>query len=254
MSKYRSHSHSFTLDETYYIVESQQINLAKLLKQGMQLNGAHEEVIQTELGINLLGSNQTWVITQYQILQWDTPQVGTELEITTRIVDLNPFFVTRRHGIEGDGVLFYEFYTQFAAIDINKRKIARLKIPENRGEVIDKSYDVKFNKLKPSYDDSNYQTAEIRVLPSDIDENVHVNNLVYIRWAAEQFPIDFLDRFNIHKIEVKYDKEILPEEDVVLHSHFDEESKVSQQIIYNLTQDKRAAIIEIHWNRKEETN
>lgn len=234
------------------IAGTNQIDLTKILNIAMGASAIHDLYLQEQLNVQFIKENQTWVITQYEINIVNEAKVGDQLVFDTRLVEVNRFFCTRRYSVCHDGALLYEIYAKFAAIDLEKRRIARINPSSLESpKIIDQSFTVDFNKLSPFTKAVTDDAINIDIDSKDIDENMHVNNLVYLRWAYRVLPDTIMDAYKLSKIEVKYEKEILPEDSVAICNDFgmNEENKI-QQVIMNQTTGKVACIINMQFVNK----
>lgn len=248
-----SMTQTINIDSSFLMENARAIDLTKILREAIRLNGLHDQKIQEEISLPLLSPQHSWVITQYQIQQIKELPLNSQLEIKTMIIDLNAFFVTRRHQISDGQDLYYELYTRFAAIDLDKRRIARLSYDKEKVKIfVNSNFPFKFSNLSKIESDQMIDRKSIVIEQGDIDGNKHVNNLVYLRWAYQALIKFISDSWSIDKVYVKYEKEILPEDQVEIQTSLNSELGHSQQIIYNLSQNTVASIIEIHWNRNED--
>ncbi len=56
---------------------------------------------------------------------------------------------------------------------------------------------------------------------SDLDYNGHVNNARYIEWIMDLFPLDFLYKYQLAEMDIKYEQEIKHGQKVILDFKFD---------------------------------
>lgn len=245
-------SRSLLLSEDYFIKGIAKVDLTKLLDIGLHLSGDHDSYIQAYFNQGFLEPNQSWVITQYQINLLEEAKLGDYVTVDTRIVEANRFFISRRYSVTRNNKLLYEIYTKFAGIDLIKRSIVRLDLSKyDLDQLVDGNYKVNFDRIRKNSEGLPLEETDIEILPAYIDENNHVNNLVYLNWAYKALEAKLFDKYQITKIAVKYDKEILPQDEVVLLQYgMINENRTTQQIIFNKSQDKISSIINFHWENK----
>jgi acyl-ACP thioesterase len=70
-------------------------------------------------------------------------------------------------------------------------------IPENKHAMAGKLYKIPAPETTAS-------TAPQKVVWSDIDVNMHVNNSRYVQWVMDSFPVDFLLAHRVAEIEVNF--------------------------------------------------
>lgn len=238
----------FILQEEFYRSDIQQINISAVLKLAMTANYEHDLALQEYFQTVFLNEQQTWVITQYQIKLYEPVQAGDRMWLDTRIIDINSFFVTRRYGIYRESLLVAEVYVQFTRIDIQRRKMVRFTYEINiLDQIIDSAYQVNFHKLRRLDESQLHSDTQIEMQEAYFDRNQHVNNLVYLELAFNQFSPAWFRQHRIQEINVKYEKEILAQEEVRLQVLHDDAKRIIQLVYLNMKHDKVACIIEIHW-------
>ena len=78
------------------------------------------------------------------------------------------------------------------------------------------------SKLRPASPYA-YKSPSINVKYSDLDINMHVNNVKYLQWALDIYPLDHLHNNRINTIEVNFLSETVPGESITLSSEEDED-------------------------------
>lgn len=71
-------------------------------------------------------------------------------------------------------------------------------------------------KLKP-LDRIEYSSPQFSVKYSDLDINMHVNNVKYIQWALDAYPLDFRMNNEMESVEVNFLSESLPGDEVSIN-------------------------------------
>src|SRR5699024_9133069 len=250
-SKLKVVSKELVVTDDLIIPGTTQIDLTKILEKAMEVSGLHDNYLQSQLNVKFIQENHTWVITQYEIRILKEAELNATLEIDTRLIEVNRFFCTRRYSVVSDGQLLYEVFSKFAAIDMENRRIVRINpAPLETEDIIDSSYTIEFSKIKAFTNVANEEDIRVGIDANDIDENLHVNNLVYLRWAYRTIPSDISQNYKMKRIEVKYEKEILPQDTVAICNQADlEESNQTQQVIINESNNKIASVINIEWEK-----
>lgn len=85
-----------------------------------------------------------------------------------------------------------------------------------------------------------------KVTTSDIDMNVHVNNVCYVRWALDSFSVDFLQKNMVKEIKVSFLAEA-KEGDKVGVCLAEDESKKYQVSILREEDKKELAKVKLHF-------
>lgn len=68
----------------------------------------------------------------------------------------------------------------------------------------------------PPVETAGYSSLPFSVKYSDLDINLHVNNVRYIQWALDAYPLEFRMKNEMESVEVNYISESLPGDEVVI--------------------------------------
>lgn len=236
---------------------SKQADLTKVLTLVLTTSDAHDQAVKQTLSTDeyIINDNQTWVITQNWMVIHQWPDIGQKIKISTYVMEANRFFITRQFNVEVGRVTLMTLFFQFAAIDFTTRKMVRLNY-EALPELLDLNSEIKvnFSRLKVPENTQLLSEKDLEILPSDIDGNQHVNNLVYLRWAYNA--IKELLSGSGHKlttVEIKFGNEVLWGHKPTLLNYHSQQNEFVQtdQIVYNKTLDKEACHIRMTWKKEK---
>ncbi len=256
-------SEKYVVDQDYFLETlDQQIDLTRLLSIALRTAGLHDQMVNKHLKKPLLNENESWVITQSSIDLMRWPRLNEQLIVTTRVIEVNRFFVKRFFEIKIDRELLLTIVSQYAIINLESRKMARVSVSSLEAiQAIDDSIAYEFNKLRvPETYHSTERTGR-EIVAKDIDYNQHVNNEVYIRWSYEMLPQSYFADYNARKIEVKYGSELRFDEEAEVVAYLPDESIINEglgegstlqtyQTIRNKTKQKDACYVRITWELK----
>lgn len=256
----------YAIENDFYL-NGNIFNFAKLLEMVLETSGDHDRYFRQELNTSFLASDESWVITQNHFHVFAYPSVGSKIAIETRVNHANRFFVDRWFGIKAGEKLLMEFQIQYTIINLLTRKMARIPVKRlKENDLIDNSfYQTREKIMQPANLISSSKLPQ-SIEASDIDENDHVNNVVYIRWGAQALPFEILSNFSIKKVAIKYGSEILPNHRVTVETFLPptlisataaaKEVKVTDvnqfesfQIIRNETNEQDACLLHLYWDR-----
>ncbi|MEN6561519.1 MAG: acyl-ACP thioesterase domain-containing protein [Acidobacteriota bacterium] len=154
--------------------------------------------------LDLFKRNMTWVMSRYHVLIHRTPAAGARLEVTTWPSDKQGNFAIRDFEVaEGDGRPVLSATSSWMIVDLARKRPVRIDqaiaIPYALGK---RALNDPFDSLPlPSAREAE---ALFRVESGHIDWNRHVNNAVYVQWALEAVPPEFLRTGRAVEIEVSY--------------------------------------------------
>ncbi|WP_164470882.1 acyl-ACP thioesterase domain-containing protein [Vaginisenegalia massiliensis] len=224
--------------------------MTDIIEQALNIANQHDRLIQESLGLNLLATGQSWVITQYQIRLNHDLVLPRDLWIDTAIIELNRFFIVRRFTVRQGSIAYIEIDTQFALFDLNQRKMGRINVDDSRLEyILNPAKSPSIRGLRRQLAET-YQSVAHVIQAEDIDANHHVNNLVYLRWAFAQLPSSRWQQAQLKQVQVKYLNELLPSDQVQIDTllRADTSSIIEDQVVIrNVTQAKDACIIGLEW-------
>ena len=164
-----------------------------------------------ELGVGIeymLSKGLTWVFYKYNIKVNKAPKYGEILKVKTRPAGFKKFYALRKYEIfNRQGEKLVEGEAVFLLIDINKRRAVR--IPEDQyiayDVKLDENCEIDISKLETITKDTYSKYFYTRY--SDIDSNMHVNNVKYVEWAIETIPLEVATNYNIKELTVVFQKE-----------------------------------------------
>ena len=186
------------------------MTLQNIITAVVEVSGEHANLLNETQGKDIMAEHGlSWIITQYEINITRLPQVFERITIETEVSDYTKLFARRYFRIyDKKGEQLLEVIALFTALDLEKRKIARL--PEILFSQIDGLEQVrrierlpKLEKLKTTLNAKDY---EVRYF--DIDTNKHVNNAVYLEWSLDSLGAEFLQTHDISYANVKFEKEV----------------------------------------------
>lgn len=249
---------SYQLEAQHRLSEgSNKADLSKVLSLVLQTSDEHDQAVKQTLNASeyIISEDQTWVITQNRMVIHQWPEINRTISISTHVMEANRFFITRQFVVEADDIELMTLFFQFAAIDFTSRKMMRLNY-ETLPELLDLNAEIKvnFSRLKVPTTAKPLFEQELEILPTDIDSNQHVNNLVYFRWAYYALKDQMLaDNQHLATVEIKFGNEVFPGQALMLLTYQKQQNEFVQtdQIVYNKTLDKEACHIRMTWKKEK---
>ncbi|WP_028124805.1 acyl-ACP thioesterase domain-containing protein [Eremococcus coleocola] len=227
------------------------VDFSHLMESTLQVSGYHDHALRQAFPDQayIIQPGQVWVVTQYRIsfgqalLQKEQP-----LSISTRLTKVNRFMVDRYFELSQAGRQIMTIDAQFVALDFQERKMVPLRrdfLTDN--DLVDQTISSQFYRFKADEFDQYLGAYEVNIQTDDIDENAHVNNLVYLRWCLKYLPIE--ENRQLSRIDVKYSKEILPGHRVMIDLKKTSIDDSPQYLfkIKNMTKNEEACQIRFCW-------
>jgi acyl-ACP thioesterase len=142
----------------------------------------------------LLDRGVAWVLSRLQLEVGRWPRGGEEITVETWPHAASRLVIERRFRVlDGDGAEIAHATTLWVVMDLERRRPIRL--PDFILEAIDRLVDpearpVSPDKLAALEEPEHERRFEVRY--TDLDMVRHVNNALYVQWAVESVPEDFL--------------------------------------------------------------
>ncbi len=172
------------------------------------------------VGLEYLKENQqAWVLYKWDITIERYPEFGEKIIVRTIPLSCRKFYAYRRFQIIDDtGKIIVTGDSIWFLIDLNKRK--PIKVTEEMQKAYGlseiKEEPFKIEKIKSPEEFSYKNNFKVRY--SDIDTNLHVNNVKYISWAIETIPLDTVLNFTLKNFVITYEKEVKYGNDINVYS------------------------------------
>ncbi len=153
-------------------------------------------------------NNVSWVLYKWDINVKRYPTYGEKIKIKTIPNSFRRFYAYRKFEVrDSKGEMIIEAVSMWFLIDTEKRK--SLKIPQDMydafGITEENNEKVDIKKVKPPVEID--VTKDFYVRYSDIDTNLHVNNVKYADWVIETVPMDVVRNYSIKNINITYERE-----------------------------------------------
>ncbi|WP_291635423.1 acyl-ACP thioesterase domain-containing protein [Clostridium sp.] len=175
------------------------------------------------VGIEHLRENKmAWVLYKWDISMESYPLLNETIKVKTFAHSFNKFYAYRKYEIiDVEGNRIGQASSVWILINTDRRRPIRITkdmygtygIDDNKNTPID------IEDILPITTVDSEKSFQVRY--SDIDTNMHVNNVKYVAWALETVPKDVVLNYELKNIKVTYEKE----------TTYGETIKVSTEII-----------------------
>ncbi len=158
--------------------------------------------------VDLFKRDMTWVLSRYHVLIHRHPALGARLEVVTWPSGKHGFFAIRDFEVSDGGGPVLSATSSWMVIGLEKKQAVKVD------DVVGPRYAVEKRALNDPFASLPVLSAResdvrFRVETGHLDWNRHVNNAVYVQWAFESVPVDFLMSRRPMEIEVSYRAEAL---------------------------------------------
>lgn len=161
--------------------------------------------------------NRFWVLSRIYAVMEYMPGWESEIIITTWPRGVDGIFALRDFEIaDSSGKKIGGATSAWLMVDRSSRRPQRPNdLLATLGEELPAQSALGRNPEKiPAVGKAEYSTPIFTVKYSDLDINMHVNNVKYIQWALDAYPLDFRLNNEMDEVEVNYLSESLPGDEV----------------------------------------
>ena len=196
------------------------LNLATLFNYLQDLASDHAEVLGFGRD-DLLKDNHFWALSRMyaEITEW--PAWQESVVVTTWPNGTDKLFALRNYEVNyPDGRPIALATSSWLILDYSTRRIQR---PEAALTHFSRHFTVHESPLRyaskldhPEGEPEN--SAPFKVKISDLDVNLHTNNVKYLQWISDSYDLDFIKQNVIHSIEINYLSESFYNDEVYLQT------------------------------------
>lgn len=192
-------------------------NLLLLLQEAAYLNA---EKLDFGYGF-LIEKNMTWVLSSLKIKIKEHPKWTDKVELQTWPIGYNRLYGLRDFLLLNDkGEELMAITSEWVIIDAKTRRPVNIyEQGFNLPRINKRAMEEDIKRLNPKRFAKAEQLAEITVPYSAIDENGHVNNAEYVKWALDAFKQkgNAFDSFS--KVQISFIAEIFENSKCIINKH-----------------------------------
>jgi medium-chain acyl-[acyl-carrier-protein] hydrolase len=199
---------------------------------------------------DLLKKNHFWVLSRMyaEITEW--PSWGDKIIIKTWPNGTDKLFAMRNYELKfPDGRMIASATAGWLVIDRTTRKIQRpdgLLTQYNDNEIIGTSARNP-EKLQETHEKGS-NSAPFMVQVSDLDVNLHTNNVNYLKWVCDSYDLNFILNHLPCSVEINYLAESMFNDEIVIRSSGeDEDPSVINHSVFRVSDNKDLCRIRIKW-------
>lgn len=201
---------------------------------------------------DLMRDNRFWVLSRMyaEIDEW--PLWGKNIIVKTWPNGTEKLFAMRNYEVKySDGRHIASGTSSWLILDRTTKKIQRpdsILAEYNPNLTADKSPIRNAQKLEQTVlDGSNSLLFRIKV--SDLDVNLHTNNVRYLKWASDVYNLEFVMRNAPQSAEINYLAESVYDEEIMIRTAEDPDNdRFYNHSIFRVADNKELCRIRIEWN------
>ncbi|MBI5008558.1 MAG: hypothetical protein HZB98_02675 [Bacteroidia bacterium] len=230
------------------------LSLAALFNYMQDIASDHAE----KLGFgrdDLMKNNWFWALSRLyaEVEQW--PRWKDTIILKTWPNGTDKLFALRNYEVRfSDGRLAARGTSSWLVLDYSTRRIQR---PESALSHFRRNFESKESplryaiKLEPP-DMESVQSESFRVKISDLDVNLHTNNVRYLHWINDTYNLDFIMKNSPKSVEINYLSESLFNEEIFIRtSTLINEGGYYNHAVFRKNDNKELCRVKILWNQKQ---
>lgn len=210
--EYRVHVYETTPDN--------RLSLASLFNYLQDVASDHAEILGFGRG-DLMKSNHFWALSRMyaEIAEW--PEWEQTVKVTTYPNGTDKLFALRNYEVtRPDGRHIAHATSSWLILDQATRRIQR---PEAALTYFNQHSKVHESPIRYAFkleaaDGQPENTPTFKVKTSDLDVNHHANNVKYLQWISDSYPLHFVTQNTIHSVEINYLSEAFYNDEIYLQT------------------------------------
>lgn len=217
------------------------VYIHSLLNYIQDISAVHAEILKFGRD-DLLAGNRFWILSRLLAEFYRLPSWGETITLKTWPRGTEGLYALRDIEItDGEGKIIAAASTSWVIVDIETRRPCR---PDAEPGISNREFPKKSaltrnaGKIAPTTMNAIDSSCFI-VKPSDLDVNLHVNNVKYIQWVMDYLPIAFLSYNRVSSLEVNYLAEGVTGDQVTILKEITEEENNQQRYAVIRSSDGR---------------
>ena len=237
--------HSFSI-RAYDIDSRKKVTIPALVKL------MHEAAMNNAMDLNLsvwdlAPHDISWVLMRKKITVYRLPEFGEAIEVQTYPAGFEKFFTYRDYLVyDAQNKLIAQASTTWLVMNLTSRKMTRIPEFILALETPDPATCLPRLPMKlPKFGTPALQQT-FRVGWYDLDFNMHLNNLYYLKWVLETLPDTIIQGYQVKEIDVLYKLECKWKEQVVCETEQLEALRFRHRLVRQ-SDGKEVVLAETTW-------
>jgi acyl-ACP thioesterase len=203
---------------------------------------------------DLMRDNRFWVLSRMYAVIADWPSWEDSIVVKTWPNGTDKLFALRNYEVKyPDGRYIASGSSSWLILDRTTKKVQRpdsILTRYNPNLHTDISPIRYASKLEPAAEDG--RTSErFRIKVSDLDVNLHTNNVRYLKWVTDIYDLDFVMKNVPQSAEINYLAESLYDEEIMIRTSVEKGNGCSyNHSIFRIIDDRELCRIRIEWKER----
>jgi acyl-ACP thioesterase len=200
---------------------------------------------------DLMSGNRFWVLSRMYAVITEFPKWDDTIIVNTWPCGTDKLFALRNFCV------YYPDRNQIASassswliLDLTTRKVQRPEgiLPRYLPDLYKNNPPVRTAmKLEP-HDENGWLSSKFRIKSSDLDINLHTNNVTYLKWVNDTYDLGFIMNHFPFTAEINYLAESLYNEEIIIKTSIERNNnKVYNHSIIRTDDNKELCRIKLEW-------
>jgi medium-chain acyl-[acyl-carrier-protein] hydrolase len=199
---------------------------------------------------DLMKANHFWVLSRLAVRVEAWPEWRESIVVRTWPRGTDKLFALRDYEVRyKDGRLIASGTSSWLIVDMRSKRIQRPEehLSRFKNETSTRSsFGRNADKIEIQDNNCNDGTSfKIRV--SDLDLNLHTNNVKYIKWITDNYNLDFMMKHYPEEVEINYLAESVFGEEVMIRTYPGKEENTFCHSVIRLNDNRELARMSIKW-------
>jgi medium-chain acyl-[acyl-carrier-protein] hydrolase len=200
---------------------------------------------------DLMRDNRFWVLSRMYAVITEWPLWGDTIIVKTWPNGTDKLFALRNYEVKfPDGRQIASGTSSWLILDHTTKKVQRpdsILSQYNPNLYTDNSPARYASKLEPAEEDG-CVSPRFRIKVSDLDVNLHTNNVRYLKWVSDSYDLDFVMKNIPQSAEINYLAESHYNEEIMIKTSAEKEnSGLYNHSIFRTNDNKELCRIRIEW-------
>jgi medium-chain acyl-[acyl-carrier-protein] hydrolase len=200
---------------------------------------------------DLMRDNRFWVLSRMYAFFYDWPLWEDSIIVKTWPNGTDKLFALRNYEVSyPDGRHIASATSSWLILDRTTKKVQRpdaILTHYNPNLHSDNSPVRYATKLEPAREDGS-NSPGFRIQASDLDVNLHANNVRYLKWVSDNYKLDFVMKNVPQSAEINYLAESIYDEEIMIRTSFEKENDgFYNHSIFRINDNKELCRIRLEW-------
>jgi acyl-ACP thioesterase len=202
---------------------------------------------------DLMRDNRFWVLSRIYAVIREWPLWEDTIILKTWPNGTDKLFALRNYEVRyPDGRYIASGTSSWLILDLTTKKIQRPDsiLSQYNSDLHSESSPIRYaTKIDPAAENGKVSPM-FRIKVSDLDVNLHTNNVRYLKWVSDSYDLDFIMKNNPQSAEINYLAESRFDEEIMIKTSVENEnSSFYNHSIFRINDNKELCRIRIVWKK-----